>query len=90
MTTSLPTVTGIAVALIICGAVLVAYATPIVATIDGLIIGALGFLAVFGERVSDQRRAQQRRDRYDARISAETDPGRRAAWRTIRDNEGEL
>lgn len=50
MTSSLVTVTGIAIALIICGAVLIAYATPIVATIDGLIIGAITYLVTCGER----------------------------------------
>jgi hypothetical protein len=64
---------------------------PSIAWTAGL-IAAIAFLVLVGQHVTDQRaakRAQAQRDRrtwINQRIAAERDPGRRTAWRTIRDN----
>lgn len=56
-------------------------------------IALFGFLGVVGQHISDQlaaRRTQgDRRTWINRRISAERDPGRRTAWRTIRDHQSE-
>lgn len=61
--------------------------------ITAAVIAAFGFLLVWGQHISDQRAARRRQDVrrtwINRRISAERDPGRRTAWRTIRDHQSE-
>ena len=60
------------------------------ATVIVALIGAAGlFLLIRGQHVSAQRRERARVARINQRIAAERDPGRRAAWRTIRDHNPE-
>lgn len=64
-----------------------------------IVVGAaIAFTAMFlltrGQYISDQRAARRtqddRRARIDREMAAERDPGRRTAWRMIRNrNEGE-
>ncbi|MFG3660291.1 hypothetical protein [Streptomyces sp. NPDC047706] len=64
----------------------------------GLLITAAAFLLLFGEYIADRIDARRTaaaeqawRDLVDARIRAERDPARRAAWRMIRnDRLGDL
>ncbi|MFE4867646.1 hypothetical protein [Streptomyces sp. NPDC056682] len=56
----------------------------------GALFAAIGFLAVWGQHISDQCRQRREAARINSGIAAERDPGRRAAWRTIRDhNQGD-
>lgn len=66
---------------------------PSIAWTAGL-IAVFGFLIVYGQHISAQRAAarqqRDRRARIDQQIAAERNPGRRVAWRTIRDqNQGD-
>ncbi|MEV8523220.1 hypothetical protein AB0451_03530 [Streptomyces sp. NPDC052000] len=49
---------------------------------------ALGLL-IRGQHISDLRAERRRVARINSRIAAERDPGRRAAWRAIRDRDSE-
>lgn len=49
------------------------------------VIALFGFLMVRGQHISDLRAERRRVARINSRIAAERNPGRRAAWRTIRD-----
>ena len=63
---------------------------PSIAWTAGL-IAAFAYLIVVGQHISARRARQQaaRRARINQRIAAERNPARRAAWRTIRDNNSE-
>lgn len=56
------------------------------ATVIAVLIGATALgLLIYGQHISDLRADRRRVARINQQIAAERNPGRRAAWRTIRD-----
>ncbi|MFE2497154.1 hypothetical protein [Streptomyces scopuliridis] len=63
-------------------------AAPLIEMAVGLLLTGTG--CVWLARIGLRTRKPDPSSWIDARITAERDPGRRAAWRTIRDPKGDL
>lgn len=62
--------------------------SPAVAVIGAALVAAIGLIATCGERWNRRKvqpAAEPERTWIDERIANERDPGRRTAWRMIRD-----